>query len=394
MLVAGARPNFMKIAPLYWELSKPGSRLVPVILHTGQHYDDNMSDEFFRDLSLPSPDFHLGIGSGTHSQQTARIMEAFDRVLNESRPDAVIVVGDVNSTLACALVTAKVNFTPDAYSRPLIVHVEAGLRSFDGSMPEEINRRVTDQLSDLLFVSEPSGIENLRREGFSHVIEGVDLRQGQILPDHPSPSSLPLVALVGNVMIDCLVRMMPVVKKKNPFTRLGFSRDPDRPLVLVTIHRPSNVDHAENLAQMMETLFALAREAQVIFPVHPRTRKRLDSINRLDRPGLHLVEPLGYLDFLALQTRASLVITDSGGIQEETTALGVPCLTIRENTERPITIFEGTNRLVRNDRVAILESVRDVLSIGECRGKCPKLWDGRAAERIVGVIERVLLHAH
>jgi len=389
-LVAGARPNFMKIAPLYWELSRSQSRFEPIIVHTGQHYDHNMSGAFFQDLELPEPDYHLGVGSGTHARQTARVMEAFEDVVEEIRPAAVLVVGDVNSTLACSLTTSKMNFGPGGRIRPRIAHVEAGLRSFDDSMPEEINRRLTDAVSDILFVSEPSGIHNLKNEGYKNIVKGGSPVSDQDDYDWGQTPPFPLVMLVGNVMIDSLFHVLDRVKKRDPFQKLGMKREHKYPLVSVTIHRPSNVDRTQTLRLIMETLVELAEEAQVIFPVHPRTRKRIRDTAIPVSGRLHLADPVGYLDFLALQYNSSLVITDSGGIQEETTALNVPCITVRENTERPITISQGTNQLVEISKEGILSAARSVLAAKSVAGRCPDLWDGHAAGRIAAGLDKTV----
>jgi UDP-N-acetylglucosamine 2-epimerase (non-hydrolysing) len=396
MLVAGARPNFMKIAPLLRAFRARPDRFVPVLVHTGQHYDELMSDVFFQELEIPRPDVHLGVGSGTHAVQTARIMEAFEKVLAADRPDWVIVVGDVNSTLACSVVAAKM-------SPPVpVAHVEAGLRSRDLSMPEEINRIVTDALSDLLFTTSPDAGRNLRAEG-------VDPRR---------------IHHVGNVMIDTLRRFAGRADASDVMRRLGLRP----PFALLTLHRPSNVDNEASLRRIFAALGELARDLPIVFPVHPRTVSGLSSLGirletmgagsvpgagRASGPagGLRPIEPLGYLDFLHLQKRAALVLTDSGGVQEETSILGVPCLTLRENTERPITLSRGTNRLVGSDPRRILAEARRILkpvAAAARRGSGPRppgprppgprrrdapravsrLWDGRAAERIAAVFAR------
>ena len=390
LLVAGARPNFMKIAPLCWELRNFDQTFEVLLAHTGQHYDFDMSDSFFQDLDLPEPDFYLGVGSGSHAQQTAHIMEAFERVLLQTRPDCVLVVGDVNSTLACALVSAKISYGAGEQKRPLIVHVESGLRSFDKAMPEEINRKLTDSISDILFVSEPSGVENLRNEGFQNFMSADFSDDGSGSSKALTPFPIPMVALVGNVMIDSLYKMLPLVKKRDPFSKLGFSRQPDTPLILVTLHRPSNVDDTHNLEIILSSLAELSGDCQVVFPVHPRTRQKLEALSAVDVSGLHLSQPLGYLDFICMQSRSDLVITDSGGIQEETTALNVPCLTVRENTERPITITKGTNRLVEIDRNIIIKVARDILRSDKRKGSCPEIWDGKASKRIVKILAEAL----
>jgi len=350
--VVGARPNFMKVAPVLRALATR-SGIQQTLVHTGQHYDANMSDVFFEQLGMPAPDVNLEVGSGSHAQQTAQIMSKFELVVLERKPDFVVVYGDVNSTVAAALVCAKLMVR--------VAHVEAGLRSYDRTMPEEINRIVTDRLADLLFTPSTDGDENLIREG-------VD--QGRI-------------HFVGNVMIDTLIRMLPAARKCIP------AELPDR-YALVTLHRPANVDDLDWLSSMLQTLGDIGEGMAVLFPVHPRTRQRLAEakLDRVNGDRLRLMEPLPYLDFLALQTRATVVITDSGGIQEETTFLGVPCLTVRENTERPVTISAGTNVLVGRSPARIRAAVADVLAGNWVKGRVPELWDGHAAERIAAIIER------
>jgi len=372
LLVAGARPNFMKIAPLLRELRARPDRFDVRLVHTGQHYDELMSDVFFEDLEIPPPEIHLGVGSGSHAQQTARIMEAFEKTLADDRPDWVVVVGDVNSTLACSVVAAKM-------SPPVrVAHVEAGLRSRDRTMPEEINRIVTDALSDLLFTTSPDADRNL-------IAEGVARRR---------------IHRVGNLMIDTLRRFVSRADSSDIMSRLGVAP----PFALVTLHRPSNVDDLEALRRILDALEILAREIPVAFPVHPRTRKMIESLARGGAAGpggsagpggaagagrgLRLIEPLGYLDFLHLQKRARLVLTDSGGIQEETSILGVPCLTLRDNTERPITLTRGTNRLVGSDTRRIVAAARRILRAPAPRPRAIPLWDGRAAGRIAAVLAR------
>lgn len=350
--VVGARPNFMKIAPIFDEMKRQSAITRPILLHTGQHYDEKMSDLFFRDLGLPQPDIYLGVGSGSHAQQTAEIMCAFEDALNQEHPDLVLVVGDVNSTLACSIVAAKLHIP--------IAHVEAGLRSFDRRMPEEINRILTDSISDYLFVTEKSGVQNLTNEGV--------------------PSER--IFLVGNVMIDSLLRHVESAKNSQILEDLGLK--PGH-FALITLHRPENVDHESRFEGILGALKLISRRLPVVFPIHPRTRKMLDS-SALSVDGLRICEPVGYLDFVKLMTEAAVVMTDSGGIQEETTILGVPCLTLRDSTERPVTLTHGTNRIVGTDRNAIVESVEAVLDGAENAGTTPELWDGRAAERIVDVI--------
>jgi UDP-N-acetylglucosamine 2-epimerase (non-hydrolysing) len=351
--VAGARPNFMKIAPVLAEIRRRGGPLEHLLVHTGQHYDDRMSRIFFEELELPEADVNLAVGSGSHAWQTAHVMLRFEPVLAEYKPDWVLVPGDVNSTLACALVAVKLGFR--------VAHLEAGLRSFDRTMPEEINRLVTDQIADLLLTPSPDANRNLLREG--------------VAPEK--------IALVGNVMIDTLVRLRPKAELRWPaLSRQWSLREKD--FALVTLHRPSNVDDPLRLAGVLRALAELSREIPVLFPVHPRTRQRLAGQD--DTGGqLRMVEPLGYLDFLALQPRAALVITDSGGIQEETTYLGVPCLTMRANTERPITIEEGTNRLAPGGVDQLPAAAREILAAPP-PARRPALWDGHAAARVVDAL--------
>ncbi|RMH63082.1 MAG: UDP-N-acetylglucosamine 2-epimerase (non-hydrolyzing) [Bacteroidetes bacterium] len=354
--VVGARPNFMKVAPLHRVLQR-SDVFEPLIVHTGQHYDERMSDIFFRQLEMPEPDIYLGVGSGTHAQQTARVMVAFEEVVQQERPDVVIVVGDVNSTVACSLVAAKCHVP--------VAHVEAGLRSFDRTMPEEINRIVTDSLSDLLFVTEQSGLDNLKREG---------------VPDEK-------VHFVGNVMIDALVQFREKAARTTIMGDLGL--DP-RGYVLMTMHRPANVDNAAGLGAVLETIERITEELPVVFPIHPRTRARFEQFDLADRLAaverLTLTPPLGYLEFLRLMEQAAVVVTDSGGIQEETTYLQVPCLTLRDSTERPVTVELGTNELLPLDPARIHERVRAVRAGRRNGAQVPPLWDGHAAERIAEVL--------
>jgi UDP-N-acetylglucosamine 2-epimerase (non-hydrolysing) len=355
LLVAGARPNFMKVAPVWRALDALGEfRLV--LVHTGQHYDDNMSKIFFDDLKLPRPDAHLGVGSGSHADQTARIMLAFEPVLMDADPELVVVVGDVNSTMACAIVAAKVGVP--------VGHVEAGLRSFDRTMPEEINRTVTDILAELLFTTSPEAHDNLLREG-------VDRAK---------------IHFTGNVMIDSLFFYMPAAERSPVLETLGLEK---KRYGLVTLHRPSNVDDAAVLIPLVRALSEIGAECPLLFPAHPRTRAALERVGiEIEGPGMRLIDPIGYLDFIKLMKYSSLVLTDSGGIQEETTALGIPCLTIRENTERPITVTVGTNRLVGTQPERIVSEAREALRHGVPGAKVPDRWDGRAAERIAQVIAR------
>lgn len=354
LLIVGARPNFMKAAPIYAEMLRRPREFSAKIVHTGQHYDVSMSDAFFDDLGLPEPDHHLGVGSASHTVQTARIMLAFEPIVLEERPDWVIVVGDVNSTAACALVCAKLGVK--------VAHVEAGLRSGDRSMPEEINRIVTDSIADLLLTPSRDADENLKREGVA----------------------AEKIKLVGNVMIDSLLQNLERAGSSKVREDLDLK---EREYAVLTLHRPSNVDTRETLEPLIDALIEIGGRLPVVFPVHPRTRAKIDEFNiggRLDGSGLRLVEPLGYLDFLRLYSGARFVMTDSGGLQEETTALGIPCLTIRENTERPITVEMGTNQVVGTDPETLKQAALKLISgHGENTGtKIPPLWDGKTAERI------------
>jgi UDP-N-acetylglucosamine 2-epimerase (non-hydrolysing) len=359
ILVAGARPNFMKIAPLHRELKK-ARHYNPIIVHTGQHYDEKMSKVFFEELDLPQPDIYLGVGSGSHAEQTAKVMIEFEKIVQKEIPDMVVVVGDVNSTLACSIVAAKM-LVP-------VAHVEAGLRSGDRTMPEEINRLVTDSISDLLFVSEPSGMHNLVNEG---------------VPDEK-------MFFVGNVMIDSLAAHIDKANRSDILTKLGLA---PKTYTLVTLHRPSNVDEKDNLEKALRIFEAISEKSSIVFPIHPRTRKMLENFGLLEKAnavkGLQLIDPQGYIEFLRLMKDAQLVLTDSGGVQEETTVLGVPCLTMRENTERPITIEVGTNRLVGTDETEVRQAALDTLNGKVKLGKIPEKWDGRAAERIVKHLDEI-----
>jgi UDP-N-acetylglucosamine 2-epimerase (non-hydrolysing) len=350
LLVVGARPNFMKAAPLVRALRARGNR--PVLVHTGQHYDANMSQVFFDDLGLPEPDVHLGVGSGSHAEQTARVMLAFEKPVQEHSPDVVVVVGDVNSTLACSLVAAKLGVP--------VAHVEAGLRSFDWTMPEEINRVLTDRLSTLLLTPSPDADENLRAEGI--------------------PAER--IHCVGNIMIDSLVEQLPRARAGDVLPRLGLA--PGTYAVL-TLHRPSNVDDPETFSRILGAIGGIARRLPVVFSCHPRTAARLNG--RSVAKGLRILEPLGYLDFLGLVAGSRLVLTDSGGLQEETTFLGIPCVTIRENTERPITVTVGTNTIAGTDPRRIEDCATAALE-REPHGRRPPLWDGHTASRVVDVLER------
>ena len=358
-LVGGARPNFMKVAPLYHAF-RASAVFDVALVNTGQHYDDRMAGSFFRELNLPEPDIALNVGSGSQASQTARILERFEQELVRAEPDLVVVVGDVNSTVACALAAAKLAYADGR--RPRVAHVEAGLRSFDRRMPEEINRILTDSISDFLFVTEPAGVENLRREGVRDEI----------------------VHLVGNVMIDSLLAQAEAARARRAWAAFGLER---QHYAVATLHRPSNVDNLERLGALAAALESTAARLPVIFPVHPRTRARLDAMGFQPSGRLHLVEPQAYTDFLSLMCDARLVLTDSGGIQEETTIFGVPCLTLRENTERPITVEQGTNRLIGVDPAAIEAAVRAVLSAPMPSRTAPALWDGAAARRIVECLE-------
>jgi len=389
LLVAGARPNFVKIAPLMDALRARADRAETLLVHTGQHYDEALSKSFFDQLGIPRPDVNLEVGSGSHAEQTAEVMTRFEPVVKDWKPDVVVVVGDVNSTVACALVAAKLGVR--------VAHVEAGLRSFDRTMPEEINRLLTDAISDFLFVTEPSGVENLQREG--------------VAPEK--------IHLVGNVMIDSLRKFLPIAKQSSalrdfhllptqaagnmPWADSSRNSQPGArplPFALLTLHRPSNVDDAESLGKLLEVLNDIGRELPVLFPVHPRTRERLDrfGLTRFARTAwtheelVHkhacvlLAPPIAYLEFLHLMSETTFVLTDSGGIQEETTALGVPCLTLRDNTERPITVSQGTNQLIGSDPEKILPAVKAILRGETKHGRVPDLWDGAAAQRIVAIL--------
>jgi UDP-N-acetylglucosamine 2-epimerase (non-hydrolysing) len=355
-LVAGARPNFIKLAPLVWVLNSR-QEMPFQIVHTGQHYDRAMSQTFFDVLNIPEPNINLDVGPGEQNIQTARILERFDGLLQEKPPSAVVVFGDVNSTLACSLAAAK-RLIP-------VVHVEAGLRSFDRSMPEEINRLVTDALSNLLLVSENSGIFNLKQEGISDE----------------------KVRLVGNIMIDSLVQMQPKALKHQTSTQLGF--EPGQ-YALLTLHRPSNVDDPGTLSRLLNLFADLSQKLPIIFPVHPRTKKQIDSLGFTAATNFRMVDPVNYLDSLCLQKQAKLVLTDSGGIQEETSYLGVPCLTLRQNTERPVTVELGTSTIVGNDESLIREIFGQVLTGRYKHGQSIPLWDGHTAERVADILCELL----
>lgn len=355
--VCGARPNFMKIAPLMRAFSENGS-FQTLLVHTGQHYDAKMSTLFFDELNIPKPDINLEVGSGSHAVQTAEVMKRFEPVVLDFKPDYVLVVGDVNSTIACGLVAVKLGVK--------LIHVEAGLRSFDRTMPEEINRILTDTISDLLFVTEQAGTDNLKNEGIN--------------------SSK--VHLVGNVMIDTLLANKEKAEKSDILEKMGLKK---KGFAVITLHRPSNVDDMKMLGEILAAFEEIQKDLKLVFPIHPRTKKNIAGSNWEQRvaamKNLLLIEPVGYLDFLKLTANAALVMTDSGGIQEETTILGVPCMTLRENTERPVTVTEGTNRLVHIDTNDILKNYNELKANNfEAQGKIPKFWDGKAAHRIASII--------
>ena len=348
LCVAGARPNFMKVKPVIDALEAAGTRVT--LVHTGQHYDDAMSEVFFEELGIRPPDVDLNVGSGTHAEQTARIMVGFEPLVTELAPDWVVVAGDVNSTMACAIVAAKAGV--------MVAHVEAGLRSRDWSMPEEVNRVVTDRVSDLLFAPSPDAVENLRAEGY---------RDDQIV-------------LAGNVMADTLRSNLGRALQRPILQQLDVS---PHSYGLVTLHRPANVDDPQMLANLLDALGDISCDLPLLFPVHPRAKAALEAA-RIPA-GLRLIPPAGYLDFIALQKYARVVLTDSGGVQEETTVLGVPCVTLRDNTERPITVTEGTNNLAGRDRETITKITREILA-NPTAARCPALWDGKAATRIAAAI--------
>lgn len=356
--VAGARPNFVKIASIIKACNK-SSQIESVLVHTGQHYSTNMSKTFFDELEIPQPDINLEVGSGSHAQQTADIMKRFEPVLLKQKPDAVLVVGDVNSTVACVLVAVKLGIRT--------IHVEAGLRSFDRSMPEEINRIVTDSICDILFVTEPIAVENLKEEGVSES----------------------KIHFVGNVMIDTLLENKAKADKSNILDELSLTPND---YAVITLHRPSNVDDHKVFSEIIDAFEEIQKDIEMVFPIHPRTVKNLQANGLANRLGalnnMKIINPLGYLDFLKLMSNSIIVFTDSGGMQEETTILGIPCLTIRENTERPVTITDGTNRLVGTKTNNIITGYKESLS--QKYNRVPELWDGHAAERIVNVLHKVI----
>ena len=356
--VVGARPNFIKIAPLMREMGKH-PQIQPILVHTGQHYDEQLSDIFFRQLGISEPDVDLQVGSGSHAWQTAEILKRIEPVLMDHKPDLLLVVGDVNSTVAAALAAAKLGIP--------VAHVEAGLRSFDRSMPEEINRILTDAVSDYLFVTEEDAVKNLLREG----------------------KSADQIHFVGNVMIDALRQFLPLAGASPIGEILGLGRsDEPSPFALMTLHRPSNVDSPATLQALLQSVEEIAECISVVFPVHPRTQLRIEALRAKAHSQVRLIPPVGYLDFLWLMNRARFVMTDSGGIQEETTALGVPCLTLRENTERPVTVEQGTNQIVGTEPGKLVSAARTILSTGRKHGRAPHLWDGNASQRIVDVLLR------
>lgn len=357
--IVGARPNFVKIAPIIRGMGKH-SEIRQLLIHTGQHSDVQLSEIFFRQLGIPEPDVNLEVGSGTHAWQVGEILQRIEPVLLKHRPDLVIVVGDVNSTVAASLAAVKLGIP--------VAHVEAGLRSFDRTMPEEINRVVTDAVADYLFATEAAAVQNLLREG---------------RPENR-------IYLVGNVMIDALHQFLPLAQQSNILEELGLMNGPEvRTYAVLTLHRPSNVDSSDTLRQLLRAVRRISAEAPVIFPVHPRTQHRFHELGIGPSPGLRLIQPVGYLDFVCLMSRARLVLTDSGGVQEESTALGVPCLTLRTNTERPVTVSEGTNQIVGTDPERIVAAADEVLAGRRKVGGVPQLWDGHAVERIMQVLLRV-----
>lgn len=356
--VVGARPNYMKVAPIHRAFQKFNDKIKHLICHTGQHYDVNMSNIFFEELELPPPDFYLGVGSGSHAEQTAKIMIEFEKVLLNEKPNLVIVVGDVNSTIACSLVAVKLGIK--------VAHVEAGLRSFDRTMPEEINRLLTDQIADYLFVTEKSGLENLKNEGITDE----------------------KIFFVGNTMIDSLVYYLPKIEMSQILDELQLR---EKEYVVITLHRPSNVDNSENLIKIFEQFQRIAKKYKIVFPIHPRTKKTIQSTDfNYNHPNFLLIDPIGYIGFIKLVKNSIAVITDSGGIQEETTFLKIPCLTLRENTERPITVELGTNKLIGTKYDKIAEEFFNYINSSKTNSTIPPLWDGNAAERITAKLVELL----
>jgi len=360
-LIVGARPNFMKMAPLYKELSLYEDKYAPLLIHTGQHYDEKMSQLFFNDLAMPKPSAYLNVGSGTQGKQTARIIERYeDLILTGDKPDLVIVAGDVNSTIACALVAKKLQIP--------VAHLEAGLRSYDEQMPEEINRVLTDRISDILLTPSLDANENLIKEGIN--------------PEK--------IHFVGNIMIDSLIRHQKKAELSDIFDKLTMSQDES--YALVTLHRPSNVDECDGLKMLLTSLIEIGKHIKIIFPMHPRTKKNIQNFGLSNyvnsSKNIIFTEPLGYFDFLKLEMNAKLILTDSGGVQEESTYFRVPCLTLRENTERPITISEGTNQLVDLNVTSIVNKSLEITEGKVKKGKIPKHWDGKTAERVVMVLDK------
>jgi len=360
-LIVGARPNFMKMAPLYKELSLYEDKYAPLLIHTGQHYDEKMSQLFFNDLAMPKPSAYLNVGSGTQGKQTARIIERYeDLILTGDKPDLVIVAGDVNSTIACALVAKKLQIP--------VAHLEAGLRSYDEQMPEEINRVLTDRISDILLTPSLDANENLIKEGIN--------------PEK--------IHFVGNIMIDSLIRHQKKAELSDIFDKLTMSQDES--YALVTLHRPSNVDECDGLKMLLTSLIEIGKHIKIIFPMHPRTKKNIQNFGLSNyvnsSKNIIFTEPLGYFDFLKLEMNAKLILTDSGGVQEESTYFRVPCLTLRENTERPITISEGTNQLVDLNVTSIVNNSLEIIEGKVKQGKIPKHWDGKTAERVVMVLDK------
>lgn len=358
ILVAGARPNFIKIGPIMHEF-KNYPEIEPILVHTGQHYDERMSKVFFDDLDIPKPDINLEVGSGSHAWQTAQIMILFEKVILEEKPDLVMVVGDVNSTIACSLTAIKMNIK--------IAHVEAGLRSKNWEMPEEINRVLTDRMSDFLLTTSRGANKNL-------LAEGIDKKK---------------IFFVGNTMIDSLKSNIKIAENSDIMEKLGLT---EREYSVLTLHRPANVDKREKLERILDILDKVLEQTRIVYPIHPRTRNSLKKFNLMERmrgmSNLKLTEPLGYHDFLKLISHAKMVLTDSGGIQEETTILGVPCLTMRDETERPVTITQGTNEIVGFDEVKIINSVNSIINGTWKKGTIPELWDGNTSERIIKVIKK------